>query len=223
MNNLVTQIVCAARWQDFEDSGWVQILVFIIIAVLYALGSIAKTKKAKTEDKSSLGGPRKSKTGQMIPAAGGVSEQQITDEQPSVTPSLDVPHSQRQVTVRPAPEWAKVVSQILEAVTGQVMPDLGVSPAVPGIQVSPPSVGRAGQKLQPSAVKHPPVEQVTVTKPQDKGTSVPALAQFSMPENLYEILADYADPEKVRKAILHYEILGRPLSLRELPDNIIVP
>ena len=223
MNSLVTQLVCAARWQDFEDSGWVQILVFIIVAVLYALGSIAKMKKAKTEDKSSLGDPHKSKTGQMIPAAGGLSERQITEEQPDIAPYLGVPRPQRQVTVRPAPEWAKVVSQILEAVTGQALapdgarqavPDLCGSPAVPGIQVRPPSAAQAKLKAQPSAVRQ-------VTKPQDKAVPPPAPAEVKMPETLSEILADYADPDLLRRVILHYEILGKPLSLRQPPENII--
>jgi hypothetical protein len=32
---------------------------------------------------------------------------------------------------------------------------------------------------------------------------------------LSEILSDYDDTEKLRRAILHYEILSKPLSLRE--------
>ena len=33
-----------------------------------------------------------------------------------------------------------------------------------------------------------------------------------------EILSDYSDPEELRKAILNYEILGKPLSLRTQSD-----
>ncbi len=33
-------------------------------------------------------------------------------------------------------------------------------------------------------------------------------------QHLSDLMADYADPEKLRRAILHYEILGPPLSLR---------
>jgi hypothetical protein len=32
---------------------------------------------------------------------------------------------------------------------------------------------------------------------------------------------DYADPEELRRAILHYEILGKPLSLREPGGGVI--
>jgi hypothetical protein len=215
MNDFVTQIVCGTRWLDIEDSGWAQILVFIIIAVIYALGSIVKAKRGKTEgqEESAFGGLRK--TRQRAPTAEGVSKQRIMEGQPRVAPALGGPRPQHQVTARPTAGWTEVVGQILEAVTGQARPVPARSPAVPGVQVSPPSVAQAELKAQPS--------QVTVSEPEDKHAPVPALAQVSMPENLYEILADYADPEKVWKVILHYEILGKPLSLRQPPDSIIVP
>lgn len=40
-------------------------------------------------------------------------------------------------------------------------------------------------------------------------------AQMPESEYLSELLKDYADPEELRRAILHYEILGKPLSLRD--------
>jgi hypothetical protein len=40
-------------------------------------------------------------------------------------------------------------------------------------------------------------------------------AEIPLAKYLSEILSDYDDPEKLRRAILHYEILGKPLSLRE--------
>ncbi len=44
-------------------------------------------------------------------------------------------------------------------------------------------------------------------------------ADIVSPEIGYEIAAspvvDFADPEELRRAILHYEILGKPLSMRE--------
>ena len=44
-------------------------------------------------------------------------------------------------------------------------------------------------------------------------------ADIVSPEIGYEIAAspvvDFADPEELRKAILHYEILGKPLSIRK--------
>ena len=33
------------------------------------------------------------------------------------------------------------------------------------------------------------------------------------------VIIDYSDPEALRKAILHYEILGKPLALRDTSDE----
>jgi hypothetical protein len=37
------------------------------------------------------------------------------------------------------------------------------------------------------------------------------------------ILSAYSDPEQLRTAILHYEILGKPLSLRDPSSHLIGP
>jgi len=43
------------------------------------------------------------------------------------------------------------------------------------------------------------------------------------PELAIESLLDYADPDELRRAILHYEILGKPLSLRGPGEHVIGP
>jgi hypothetical protein len=77
-------------------------------------------------------------------------------------------------------------------------------------------------ELKP-VVKEPTIkaETVELTEPivktvkglQDRRVS----ESEQLPESAYlsEILTDYADPDELRRAILHYEILGKPLSLRE--------
>jgi len=32
------------------------------------------------------------------------------------------------------------------------------------------------------------------------------------------VIIDYDDPDALKKAILHYEILGKPLALRDMPE-----
>jgi hypothetical protein len=53
------------------------------------------------------------------------------------------------------------------------------------------------------------------------GRRAEVAAEVPEAEQLPEILSDYADPEELRRAILHYEILGRPLSLRDPSGQII--
>jgi hypothetical protein len=73
-----------------------------------------------------------------------------------------------------------------------------------------------GAMLEPQVVKpqvQPNLEKVTA--------GVAAPAEIPRAKYLSEILSDYDDPEKLRRAILHYEILGKPLSLREPGEHII--
>lgn len=95
--------------------------------------------------------------------------------------------------------------------------------AVEAEQAFQPQSGKPTPELEPP-LKEPQIkaERVepkpiskTVKELQDERASEPA----QMPESEYlsELLTDYADPEELRRAILHYEILGRPLSLRDQP------
>jgi hypothetical protein len=214
MNDFVTQIICAARRPDFEDNGWVQLLVFLVVAVIYALGSIVKTKKGRKaegqEQKSSFGFSRKA--GQKLPTTGKTRKQRIEEVEPRPAPTSSGPQTPRRVTIRPAADWTEVVGKVLEAVTG-VTPTFGEPPAVSEAGMSKPKVSPipppgVGQAIEP-AVRTP-------SKPE--GFLMPS--EVPVPAYLTEILTDYADPEKVRKVILHYEILGKPLSLRDLQENI---
>jgi hypothetical protein len=54
-----------------------------------------------------------------------------------------------------------------------------------------------------------------------EGMRVAMPAEIPRAKYLSEILSDYDDSEKLRRAILHYEILGKPLSLREPGEHII--
>jgi hypothetical protein len=216
MNDFLAQVICGARWPDFQDNGWVQLLVFVIVAVIYALGSIVKAKKGSKAEGQEQGTPSglPRKAGQRLPAAGGgMRKQRIVDVQPRPAHTAGGPQTPREVTVRPAAEWTEVVGQILEAVTGQAAPTFGRSPAVSEAGAGQPKVSPVsppvGQAIEP-AVRTP-------SKPE----GVPSPSELPVPAYLAGILSDYADPEKVRKVILHYEILGKPLSLRESPENII--
>jgi len=75
-----------------------------------------------------------------------------------------------------------------------------------------------------------------ITRPQPVGRKLPAKkaeqaigleaiepleALKLSPRYLSEILSDYDDPEKLRRAILHYEILGKPMALRDPSGHII--
>ena len=53
MTNIINHIL-ANNGNNGEDRGWMQILIFIFIAVFYGLSSIIKAKAAKNQQKESL-------------------------------------------------------------------------------------------------------------------------------------------------------------------------
>ena len=56
MNVFSAQLILAASRNDDENSGWIQLLVFVVMAVLWAVGGIikAKSKKQNPEDDEQL-------------------------------------------------------------------------------------------------------------------------------------------------------------------------
>ncbi len=79
----------------------------------------------------------------------------------------------------------------------------------------------------PSAVSVPKLERVmedlsgAMAEP-SKPLEPRQMPQRPMPEPAgFEVAAviDYSDPDALKKAVLHYEILGRPLALRDTPDQ----
>ncbi len=74
---------------------------------------------------------------------------------------------------------------------------------------SQPSVRKPLPKEEPIVIEKPTVPKIKTTMEE-----LPQVADLSA-RQLGELLNDYEDPERLRRAILHYEILGKPVSLRE--------
>lgn len=75
-------------------------------------------------------------------------------------------------------------------------------------------------KVKPSAIRHEPKQSpeplgMAVKKAKPLDVKWEKAATTAPSEAKIEVLADFESSEDLRRAILHYEILGRPLSLRE--------
>jgi hypothetical protein len=185
MNYWLAQLILAARDSNEKDTGWMQILVFVILSVFYALGSIVKARANKTAPKGKEQIPRKparkpterTRDLQML-------KQLWRPEKPVAKPQVQPTHRK---VARPATARSAVTSP---QPAGRAM----LEPQMAMPQVAEPQV-------------QPKLGKITA--------GVAAPAEIPRAEYLSEILSDYDDPEKLRRAILHYEILGKPLSLRE--------
>ncbi len=164
----LAQIILAARNNDY--GSWGQLLAFIVLAIFWIVGAIAKVRSNKVE----------------LADEGGEEEEFVKPVEPRRPQPQQRVQRQRPVS-RPERQGADVVR------SGTHMPS---------------------QKRR--ALSTASVEQSV--KLADK-TVAGVGADVVSPEIGYEIAAspvvDFADPEELRRAILHYEILGKPLSMRE--------
>jgi len=164
----LAQIILAAQNEDSDKGGWMQLLVFLILALFYALNDIIKAKQNKTAKQADHEMKRKADL-----------------EQPTGTQ-----------THRPL----KLLRQ------QQTQPGSLVLPK----QTFPPKLHSGGRRVHKLSPK-PVLESKSIKAPYP----YPQTVDKVKPPSVIGLSFDFHDPDKLRSAILHYEIFGTPVSLRE--------
>jgi len=209
MNYFVAQIILAARRRDTE--GWMQILVFVVLIVFYALGSIVKAKSRKLEEDSDeeiTGRPPHRPPERMK----GLQKQPRRPAGAPVGPALPreyEPQRQpiRRKVVRPQPAVERPLTEKQPPLERPwEMPEMLELPLL-------------GPQVQ-HGIKELP-EFTTETIEELEAKSLGFAAQKPVVEDVSSPVLDYADADELTRAILHYEILGKPLSLRGPSEQII--
>ncbi len=206
MNALLLQIILARRNNDAE--GWMNILFVVVLAIFWLIGGIVKAKanKSGTGGKDNL--PRKPVRKPPLHSREAREQMLKSLQRPS-----DSAQGQRQqprpVTQKPRMKFADLQAAVrkfaveaekaFQGDTSETASELKPQLTEPQIKAEKPEL------TEPMTA--------TVKGLRDKQASEPA--QMSESEYLLELLMDYSDPEELRRAILHYEILGKPLSLRD--------
>jgi hypothetical protein len=190
MNYILAQLVLAARKSD-EDTGWMQILVVVILAIFYAVGSIVKARANKAAPKGKKQIRRKRPESaidlRMLKQLFGLPEGAESSSQPSPEASKPLVRAKR------------------PAVARQVVRPSAFSETSP-----------LGWQVQPKLEELPELTpDVLLRKSEAAGAEIPQTKYLS------EILSDYENPESLRRAILHYEILGKPVSQRDPSEHIV--
>jgi len=209
MNNLSAQVILAARDGDYE--GGMQLLVIVVMVVIYAVGGLIRAKanklKSAEEEQEQAGGKAGLKPSE---AKGGVEALKERPFRQVQRPSGPAPESQarpqiqpprRRKVARPEPAGQKLASKKADILFESLEPlkEIRLSPSMP--------------ERKPRFQELPEYTSDTIKKLGGERAGI--AAETAQAEYLAEILSDYTDPDKLRRAILHYEILGRPLSLRE--------
>jgi len=181
MDYYFAEILSSARNRNNDDGGWIQILVFVVIAVFYGISYIIKAAKAKkVEEQQQDGKPQASRN--LVQRLNQKGQRPVSISVRK-QPRRPIQAAYRESS-RPQPEAVKIPEMLLQK----------------------------AQTLEETAM-----QEEMIVKPLQKskglwGTEL----DTSKP---VEIIGDkpsitFDDSEMLRKAILHYEILGKPLSLR---------
>ncbi|MHC4389572.1 MAG: hypothetical protein ACYSX1_13330 [Planctomycetota bacterium] len=168
-----------------------QILIFVIVGVIYALNAILKAKSGKTQQKDVKQRPAR----------------------PQRKPSQTMTQAQRQPAAQP-----RRPARPTEPISQPQPPKRKLARPVPVPQPTAPQPLQAAQIPQPDIEQLPQYTTQTLKKLKKLQTKhltrTPERPKAQPPEDSASVL-DIADADELRRAILHYEILGRPLSLRD--------
>lgn len=189
MDELVLKIF-TARFDD-DTEGLMNILFFVVLAVFWIVGGIIKATSQKNKDKQKQQPPRKpvrkiSKTDRTRVST--------LPERPSRTPQV-------RPQIRPRPSRPSERDKALQAKIVEASEKMKSAPAKPYEEPVHQGISEFASK--------PLVELDSLRLERLQ-------REAELVEELPEIDLNYEDPEELVKAILHVEILGPPVSLRDL-------
>jgi hypothetical protein len=197
MKFLLIQISIICQGGDGE--GWGQLLFLMAMLAFYAAGALINKLKKKTEEKEREAG--RGAAGAARPVRGP--EKMRPEATRPVRPVLRRPaaapaEAPEKEIVRPKTPAEIAAERLIEFFGLEEVMAAEAARRLPPVKEVKPAVVPAKKPAAPKveAVKVPEVKKVE-TKAPEKG------------------LLDIKDPQDVRRAIIHYEIFGRPLSLRE--------
>jgi hypothetical protein len=196
------------------DDGWINILVMVVLAAVYGIGALIKAKGKKTDDQAQEQQARKP---QHKPSAGGGILGQLFREIQQAAegkPTQETrPSSQtaRQQTIRPQAAVRKYAAETKQARQTQSIS----APAKSELSKPTPQVQRDFEILSEPDTGTQSLPEFTTNVVGLSGKRKRMPAQSAGSSYLSEALFDYEDPDELKRAILYYEILGKPLALRD--------
>jgi hypothetical protein len=213
MNDFLAPIIMAARRRG--PQGWGNILFIVFLAIVWAIGGILKVRKNAQEKKAG---------GQPLGAKPGGKPAGVTKAKPKgpfqqIRAAFETElQKQRELQLKAQQARRKMVR--LQPAAQKVSAKTEVTTEIPTFESrSLEKLTQPAGQVEPELKKLPEFEGKIYKKLEEVRTGAPV----KMPHANYlsEILLDYSSPVDLRRAILHYEILGRPLSLRDPSEHTI--
>ena len=187
MYDYYAQFILAGPGDDTEN--WMNILFLVVLAVFWVVGGIIKATSQKSQDKRKQSTPRQPvrKTPRPAPQREPLSKrpmQQTAQSRPRESARPSLQRAQLEKSYQ-----SKDIETILKS-----KPPAPETQGVPMMQEFPEFASKPFMDLG----------QMRLDSPHETSEG----------EDLPELIFDDTDPDELTKAILHYEILGPPVSLR---------
>lgn len=205
---LLTQFGLLTQGRGFDD--WANILFIVVMVVLWLLAGLVKTisKKGPPQEQQD----REGATGQRR-RPGETWQQRLARRAEDLQRMLEEGAGVAEPRKRP-PRAPEASAQAPQAPGGKITHRPGQRGESVIVYERPQPSTRPEPQVAtgPYAAKTVPVE----TPLEPDGVQLNTLRESGGFDPA--VIIDYSDPDAIKKAILHYEILGRPLALRDTPD-----
>jgi len=215
MTECILQLTLLA--QD-EANGWMNILFIVVVAVFWVIGGLVKVASNKSHEQGasrpSDGSKRETWLQQLTKKAQDIQramEREGSKEQPH--PSYR-PQEHPIEASRP-PEGRVAVHTDRGGSSASVYERQG--PQRPAEKIQQPARAKAGPKATFQAERQIAAESLNfpMAPQQPMRTPVRAATTTAPADHAFPPIIDYTDPDALEKAILQYEILGKPMALRD--------
>jgi len=191
MNVLLVQIILA---RNYDVENWMNILFVVIIGVFWALGSILKARARNVKEESEE--PQSDRPARKQPLIS-------TDLKKEFFKQLGFSHPADPDSSR---QYRRQIEQLRRKITRPQPTSLSIGTEKKLISV-PSEEDRSKLTSEPAIELK---DKETATNRETPGAAF-----------VFESLLDFTDTDDLRRAILHYEIFGKPLSLRNPGEHII--
>ena len=208
MNIFLSQLFIVAQNRFIEE--WMNIFFFVVVAAIWVIGAIVKAKAEQSKQQKKKQLPRK---GPPQPSSLKRDSAELILEKflglgSSSQPTPKHQHPGMQVT-RPKVPYSRPANDRFSVKTKSE---------------KKPQFSLPKQSLEPNIQELTPIDTNLKELPEFTSDALKKL-KSSRPKvptepSLSQYIFDFTDTDSLKKAILYYEILGRPLSMRETPNSI---
>jgi len=201
---------------QIDSDQWINFLILAVMAVLWLFGALIKaaTKRKPPQTQGGPAGQQRESWQQRLARKAEELQRALEGQSTDATERIR----------RRLEERARMQQQTHEAPPGKVTVRSGKGGE--SVMVYERAESAAEPKLEApeptlrSAAEEPEDVTLHLPQPSEPGKEGPETRREPVAGYDPASVIDYTDPDALRKAILHYEILGKPVGMRDPSDQL---